>query len=290
MLVIALTFSAEANSLEEIGGERGGFIKVGGFRPASIPFAYIDKNTNKHVGFSVDMADILARNLSRRFGKKIKVVPVGVKSNERIPFVLSGKIDVEMGGSTTHTAKRDEVVDFSLIYFISETTFLTRKTSGISTLTDLYDKKIAITKGTSTLEQILKFVGKGFFKKENLYTVNSFVEAMDAVRSGKVDVITTDRSILEGLKGGAEADSDEWVLLDAAIGYDPYAFMLRENESDLRDFINNTIRWSVQTGEFYKVYDKWMGEHGVTPLKMSPALKEYLSVIAIPMSEDWYKK
>ncbi len=112
---------------------------------------------------------------------------------------------------------------------------------------------------------------------------------MDAVRSGKVDVITTDRSILEGLKG-AEADSDEWVLLDAAIGYDPYAFMLRENESDLRDFINNTIRWSVQTGEFYKVYDKWMGEHGVTPLKMSPALKEYLSVIAIPMSEDWYKK
>ncbi len=108
------------------------------------------------------MADILARNLSRRFGKKIKVVPVGVKSNERIPFVLSGKIDVEMG-STTHTAKRDEVVDFSLIYFISETTFLTRKTSGISTLTDLYDKKDRHYKRDEHLRADIKICRKGLF-------------------------------------------------------------------------------------------------------------------------------
>ena len=285
LLVIFFTVIAEADVLEDIGEK--GYIKVG-FRPASIPFAYIDKKTGRHIGFSVDMADILARNLSRRFNKKIKVVPVAIKSSTRISAVLEDKIDVEMG-STTQTATREEVVDFSLIYFISETTFLTKKSTGITNINDLYDKKLAITVGTSTLEQILKFVGKGFFRDENLYRYSSFVEAMDAIRAGKVDVITTDRSILEGLKG-AEENPDEWMLLDDAIGYDPYAFMLKENESNLRDFINNTIRWSVQTGEFFRVYDKWMGEHGVTPIKMSPALREYLSVIAIPMADDWYKR
>jgi ABC-type amino acid transport substrate-binding protein len=234
------------------------------------------------------MAELLADNLSRRFDKKIKIIPVNIKSNERIGAVTSGKIDIEMG-STTYTALRDENVDFSLIFFISETTFIAKKSSGVTSLADLADKRLGSARGTSTLEQILSFVGKGFFKEENLYRFDSLSSGMKAVREGEIDAFATDRSLLEGLKS-AEPDPENWIVLDTAIGYDPYAFMLSENQSDFRDFINNSIRWSVQTGEFYRIYDKWMGENGVTPLKMSPALKEYLNVIAIPMSPNWYKR
>ena len=46
--------------------EKTGKMKVG-FREDSIPFASIDPKVGKQVGFSVDMANILAENLSTYF-------------------------------------------------------------------------------------------------------------------------------------------------------------------------------------------------------------------------------
>jgi ABC-type amino acid transport substrate-binding protein len=46
-----------------------------GFREGSIPFAFIDPKVCKHVGFSVDMAGLLAENIGKRFGKKITIKP-----------------------------------------------------------------------------------------------------------------------------------------------------------------------------------------------------------------------
>ena len=85
--------------------EKTGVLKVG-FREGSIPFAFIDPKVGKHVGFSVDMAGLLAENLSKRFGKKITIKPFTVTPKTRIPMVVNGTIDVEMG-STTYTAKRE---------------------------------------------------------------------------------------------------------------------------------------------------------------------------------------
>jgi ABC-type amino acid transport substrate-binding protein len=107
--------------------EKTGVIKLG-FREGSIPFAFVDPKVGKHVGFSVDMAGLLAENLGKRFGKKIEIKPFTVTPKTRIPMVLNGTIDAEMG-STTYTQKREQVADFSLIFFFSETTFLVAKDS-----------------------------------------------------------------------------------------------------------------------------------------------------------------
>jgi ABC-type amino acid transport substrate-binding protein len=45
-------------------------------------------------------------------------------------------------GSTTYTQKREQVADFSLIFFFSETTSLVAEDSGIKTLSDLSSKRV----------------------------------------------------------------------------------------------------------------------------------------------------
>ena len=96
--------------------EKTGKIKLG-FREGSIPFAFVDPKVGKHVGFSVDMANELAKYLGLRFGKTIEIVPFTVTPKTRIPMVVNGTIDVEMG-STTYTQKREEQADFSMIFFL----------------------------------------------------------------------------------------------------------------------------------------------------------------------------
>ena len=289
ILALSMTFlcgSALAEStMEKI--EKTGKLKVG-FREGSIPFAFIDPKVGKHVGFSVDMAGLLAENLSKRFGKEITIEPATVTPKTRIPMVVNGTIDVEMG-STTYTAKREEVADFSLIFFFSETTFLVSKDSGIKTLTDLNGKRVGGSRATTNLKAVQDLAEAGDFKPEEIVVTETHPQGMLALKSGKIDAYTTDRSLLEGLRM-KDAEPDKWMTVDFAIAYEPYAYICRENDSDFRDFVNNTILWSIKTGKFFELYEKWMGPNGVVPIKMSPAYKDYLQMIVYPIEDGWWKK
>lgn len=267
--------------------EKTGILKVG-FREGSIPFAFMDPKVGKHVGFSVDMANLLAENLSKRFGKKIQIKPFTVTPKTRIPMVVNGTIDVETG-STTYTAKREAMADFSLIFFFSETTFLVAKDSGIKTLKDLNGKRVGAARATTNLKAIQELVKAAEFKPKDIVVVETHPQGMLALNTGKVDAYSTDRSLLEGIRMKAK-DPEKWMTVDFAIAYEPYAYIMREGNSDFRDFVNNTILWSIKTGKFYGFYEKWMGPKGLVPIKMSQAYKDYLQMIVYPIEEGWWKK
>jgi ABC-type amino acid transport substrate-binding protein len=287
LLVVMMIYgSAMAGStMDKI--EETGVLKIG-FREGSIPFAFIDPKVGKHVGFSVDMANLLAENLGKRFGKEITIQPFTVTPKTRIPMVVNGTVDAEMG-STTYTQKREQVTDFSLIFFFSETTFLVAKDSGIKVLTDLSGKRIGGARATTNLMAVQKLAEEGKFAPEEIVTTETHPQGMLGLKSGKIDAYTTDRSLLEGLRM-KDSDPDKWMTVDFSIAYEPYAYIVRENDSDFRDFINDTILWSIKTGKFQELYQKWMGPEGLVPLKMSPAYKDYLQMIVYPIEDDWWKK
>ena len=267
--------------------EKTGKLKVG-FREGSIPFAFIDPKVGHHVGFSVDMAHLMAEKLSERFGKKIEIVPFTVTPKTRIPMVVNGTIDVETG-STTYTAKREAVADFSLIFFFSETTFLVAKDAGVKTLADLNGKRVGAARATTNLKAVQQLAEAGKFKPDGIVVTETHPQGMLALKSGKIDAYSTDRSLLEGLRM-KDKDPDKWMTVDFAIAYEPYAYIMRENDSDFRDFVNNTILWAIKSGKFYEFYEKWMGPDGVVPIKMSQAYKDYLQMIVYPMGDDWWKQ
>ncbi len=288
-VVIATTFLAMPvmadKTMDQI--EKTGKIKLG-FREGSIPFAFVDPKVGKHVGFSVDMAGELAKYLGMRFGKTIEIVPFTVTPKTRIPMVVNGTIDVEMG-STTYTQKREEQADFSMIFFFSETTFLVAKDSGVKSLQDLSGKRVGAARATTNLRAVEKLAKEGKFDPAGIIVTETHPQGMLALKSGKIDAYSTDRSLLEGLRM-KDKNPDNWMTVDFAIAYEPYAYIMREGESDFRDFVNNTILWSVHTGKFFELYEKWMGPAGVVPIPMSDAYKQYLQMMVYPISDGWWKK
>jgi ABC-type amino acid transport substrate-binding protein len=267
--------------------EKTGKIKLG-FREGSIPFAFVDPKVGKHVGFSVDMANELARYLGMRFGKKIEIVPHTVTPKTRIPMVVNGTVDVEMG-STTYTQKREEQADFSMIFFFSETTFLVSKDSGIKKLTDLNGKRVGAARGTTNLRAVEDLAKAGEFKPKDIIVTETHPQGMLALKGGKIEAYSTDRSLLEGLRM-KDQNPDKWMTVPFAIAYEPYAYIMREGQSDFRDFVNNTIIWSIKNGKFYEFYEKWMGPKGLVPIPMSEAYKNYLQMMVYPISDEWWKK
>jgi len=288
-VVIAMTFLAVPvmadKTMDQI--EKSGKIKLG-FREGSIPFAFVDPKVGKHVGFSVDMAGELAKYLGMRFGKTIDIVPFTVTPKTRIPMVVNGTVNVEMG-STTYTQKREEQADFSMIFFFSETTFLVAKDSGVQSLEDLSGKIVGAARATTNLRAVEKLAQAGKFKPANIVVTETHPQGMLALKSGKIDAYSTDRSLLEGLRM-KDRTPDKWMTVPFAIAYEPYAYIMREGQSDFRDFVNNTILWSIHTGKFDELYDKWMGPKGVVPIPMSEAYKQYLQMMVYPISDGWWMK
>ena len=267
--------------------KKTGKIKLG-FREGSIPFAFVDPKVGKHVGFSVDMANLLAENLGKRFGKKIEIVPYTVTPKTRIPMVVNGTVDVEMG-STTYTQKREEQADFSMIFFFSETTFLVAKDSGIKKLADLSGKRVGAARGTTNLRAVEALAKAGKFKPKDIVITETHPQGMLALRSGKIEAYSTDRSLLEGIRM-KDKNPEKWMTVPFAIAYEPYAYIMREGNSDFRDFVNNTVIWAIKTGKFFDLYEKWMGPKGVVPIPMSQAYRDYLNMMVYPISDGWWKK
>lgn len=262
LLICSAAFADE--TMDQIA--KTGKIRIG-WRANSPPFAFFDNNTNQHVGFSVDMGYYIVDLLSESLGRKITIEPVTVTSQNRLAFVKENKIDIEMG-STTFTRDRNEQVDFSIFFFFSETTFMVPNASPIKSLNDLNGKRIGAAKNSSNLTALKAK------QAEKTLTPAAFVEFEDhdpgfkALQAGKIDAYCTDRSLLEGLRSKA-SNPEEWRILEFAIAYDPYAYMMRENNSDFRNFVNNAIVWSIRTGKYYEIYDKWMGTKPVKKLETS---------------------
>lgn len=284
LVSMAPLFAAETmNTIESTGK-----IKIG-WRDSSSPFASLNTGTGKHEGFCVDMGNLIVEMLTQRFGKKIEIFPVTIASKDRLPRLIAKEIDIEMG-NTTHTQARDRDVDFSLTFFVSETTFLLPKDSKIKSVNDLNGKRIGAVKGSTNLTALYAKIAEGIFApKGEIFQTEKHDDGLLALQQGTLDSYCGDRSILEGLKKKA-TQPDLWRVADFAIAYEPYGFMVRKGNSDLRDFVDNTIVWAIQTGKFQELYDKWMGPKGVVPIPMSKAYQDYLQLINYPLKKDWWKK
>lgn len=259
-----------------------------GLREGAVPFSYMDPKAGQQVGFSVDMCNLVAENLSKHFGKEIEVEPYSVSPKTRIPMTSTGTIDI-VCGSPTHTAARDKVVDFTIPFFFSDTTFLVQKDMELNTLQDLNGKVIGAARGTTNIRAIRNLVDQGEFEPKDIHVTNDHPAGMLALSTGKIDAYSTDRSLLEGIRVKSK-NPDNWKTVGISIAYEPYAFIVRQNDSRFRTFVNNTIVWSIKTGKFYEIYDKWMGPDGEMPMTMSDDYQTYLKMSVYPIEEGWWEK
>ncbi len=277
-----------------------------GCREAARPFAYVDKNGHM-VGFSQDMAFLLAEELGKKLGRKVEVKQVSFAGPARIAILTTGKVDLE-AGSSTHTAAREAVVDFSLPFFFSETVFAVRKGEGINSLTDLNGKIVGSGEGTTNLKALRKTIAEGVFHPKAVLVFGTHAKGFYALETKKIDAYFTDASLLMGLKMSAKHPEDYKIVMQS-IHTEPYGWMMRENDSDWRDFVNDFLIWTLQTkcsaelgtlsklgilskcknpdwSIFDAIYDKWMGPESATPIPRSPAFNQFLKLMQWPGVEE----
>ena len=209
---------------------------------------------NKYVGFHVEICDRIIANVEKAVGKKLQVKYQPVTSQNRIPLVANGTVDIECG-STTNNLARQKDVDFLHTTYVEEVRIATKVNSGITGIKDLAGKTVATTTGTTSVQLLRKNERatdvdfKEVFGKDHS---DSFL----LLESGRADVFVMDGQILAG-NIAASKNPSEYKIVGEPLSVEPIAIMIRKNDNAFKKIGDDTIDGMAKSGELAKLYDKW---------------------------------
>jgi polar amino acid transport system substrate-binding protein len=167
-------------------------------------------------------------------------------------MLAQGSVDI-LAATMTHKFSREDSIDFSITYFMTGQKILVKKDSGIDSVDDLAGSKVGTAKGSTSEKNI-----KDAQPDCTVLSFEGYPQAFLALRQGKVKAVTTDATILLGLKNSAP-DPDEYVIAGKFISDEPYGLGVPENESNFRDFVNKSLAEMWESGEYQELYNKWFG-------------------------------
>lgn len=264
ILVLCMTGVGFAGVLDDI-EKKGEFVV--GVRDGAIPFGFFDTN-NQQVGFSVDMAKEFHKALEQKFGKSIKLTLKTINPKTRIPLVANRTLHM-VAGSSTHTVAREETVDFSITVFLTGTQLLAKKVNGFKSYKDMAGKRVGAAQGSTNEKAIRDLNTKGEINPPaEIVVYQEHSQGMLALQKDIIDAYCTDGILLAGLKAKAP-NPEEYELVGDLITYDPYAYILPEDDSKFRDFINIELIAMLKDGRYEKYYEKWFGPNGTVPYPMT---------------------
>ena len=228
-------------------------VLVVGVKDSLPPFGYVDEKTRQIVGYDVDFVKALAEKL----GVKIELKPV--TSASRMPQLIEGNIDI-IAATMTKTPERAQQIDFSSTYFLTGQKFLVKKGT-VKSLADLDGKKIGTAKGSTSEQNAAKALPSA-----TILSFDDYPQAFLALQQRKVFAVTTDESILAGIRGKAP-NKEEFEIPDLRISDEPYGLGMRKGDKAFVDFVNAALLEMEKSGQAKEIFDKWFGPNSATPLK-----------------------
>ena len=249
-----------------------GFISVG-HRESSIPFSYYD-DKNQVVGYSQDLVMMVIEAVKKKLNLpnlEVKLIPV--TSQNRIPLIQNGTIDIE-SGSTTNNLERQQQVSFSDTMFIIGTRLLVKKDSGIKDFADLKGKNVVVTAGT-TSERLIREMNEKNKMGMNVISAKDHGESFLTLQSGRVVAFMLDDALLAGERAKARKPED-WVIVGTPQSKEAYGMMIPKGDDDFKKLVDETIAQVETSGEATKLYQKWF---------QSPIPPKGLN-LDLPLSDD----
>ncbi|MBB5458416.1 MULTISPECIES: glutamate/aspartate ABC transporter substrate-binding protein [unclassified Paraburkholderia] len=233
--------------------QRSGVIAIG-HRETSVPFSYVDAN-NEVVGFSQDLCNKVidaVKAKTKRPDLKVRFIPV--TSQNRIPLVQNGTVDLECGVTTNLVARQSQVA-FADTFFVATTRLLTRKDSGIKDFPDLAGKTVVTNQGT-TSERILRKMNED--KKMNMQIISAkdYGEGRLTLESGRAVAYMMDDVLLAGTRTLTAKPSD-WIITGTPQSSEAYGFMLRRDDPEFRKLVDDTLEQVMKGPEIHTMYDRW---------------------------------
>ena len=244
-----------------------------GHRESSIPFSYYD-DKNQVVGYSQELVmkvvDAVKQKLSLP-GLQVKLIPV--TSQNRIPLIQNGTIDIE-SGSTTNNLERQQQVDFSDTMFVIGTRLLVKKDSGINDFPELKGKNVVVTAGT-TSERLLREMNEKNNMGMNIISAKDHGESFLTLQSGRAVAFMMDDALLAGERAKAR-QPDEWIIVGTPQSKEAYGMMMRKGDDQFKKLVDEVVAKAETSGEADKLYQKWF---------LSPIPPKGLN-LNLPMSDE----
>ena len=217
-----------------------------GYRDSSIPFSYIADNPNQPVGYAHDLQLKVVEAVKQKLNlPDLKIRYNLVTSQNRIPLVSNGTVDLECG-STTNNKERQQQVDFSVGFFQVGSRLLTATNSGIQDFSDLKGKKLVTTAGTTSeryIRQHEKELGIG-----EIISTKDHAESFLMLQSGRAAAFMMDDILLAGEKSKAK-NPQQWHIVGTAPINEIYGCMLRKRDAEFTQVVDDAIKATYSSGE-----------------------------------------
>lgn len=224
-----------------------------GHRESSIPYSFYDNQQNV-IGYSHEISLKIVEGIEKLLGKKIDVKLMPITSQNRIPLMRNGTIDLECG-STTHNTSRAQEADFTNTIFIVNIRMVTDVKSGVTEFEDLKDKVVITTAGT-TSERILRNMNAEKNMNMRIQAAKDHGDAFMMLADNRGVAYVMDDSLLYGERAKAP-QPDRWVVTGESQDQEAYACMLRKDDAQFKALADEVIADLSASGEMEVIYNKW---------------------------------
>jgi glutamate/aspartate transport system substrate-binding protein len=242
--------AAQADTLDKV--KSSGTVTMG-VRDSSGALSFT-LGEGKYAGFHVEICQRILANLEKAAAKKLEVKYLSVTSQNRIPLVQNGTVDIECG-STTNNAARQKDVAFASTAFVEEVRIAVKANSGITSIAQLNGRNVATTTGTTSVQLLRKHERANGVDFKEVYG-KDHADSFLLLESGRADAFVMDGQILAGNIATAKAPAD-FKIVGEVLSVEPIAIMMRKDDPLLKRLADETIHDLVKSGEMAKIYDKW---------------------------------
>jgi ABC-type amino acid transport substrate-binding protein len=212
------------------------------------PYGFVNER-KEVVGFEPDMAREFAGYL---LGDRNAVELVEVTSANRIPFLVTNKVDIVLA-TMTITPERAKTIAFSDPYYNGGITILVpADRSDITQMADLKDKRVIVTQGSTSdiavsklspaPRQILKFV--------------HITECFSALQSGRGDAFVQDVTILKPF-----ADRNPgFKLVGGLFNEEVWGIGARKDDQETVAWLNASLKRLRESGKYDELLKRWFAQ------------------------------
>ena len=248
---LALSVGAHADTLAKI--KDSGAVTMG-VRESSGALSYT-LGDGKYAGFHVEVCQRVLADIQRSLGlPRLDVKYQAVTSQNRIPLVQNGTVDIECG-STTNNATRQKDVSFAVTTYVEEVRMAVKANSGITSINQLNGRKVATTTGTTSVQHLRRHERAQNVNFEEVFG-KDHADSFLLLESGRADAFVMDGQILAGNIARSKNPAD-FRIAGEVLSVEPIAIMIRKDDPKFKKAVDDSIIAMMRSGEIARIYDKW---------------------------------
>jgi len=222
-----------------------------GFDQNFPPMGFIDEN-GEFTGFDLE----LAAEVAKRLNLELVLQPIVWKSKD---FELESRnIDCIWNGFTING--REDKYTWTEPYMANRQVFIVRSDSGISALTDLAGKAVAV-QADSSAEAALADYPDLVDSFGDYITAADYNNALMDLEAGGVDAVALDEIVANYY---IQNKGDKFAILEETLAEEEYGVGFLLGNTELRDAVQKALEDMAKDGTLKTVSEKWFGKDVTT--------------------------